>query len=561
MGMVQATRTATEIKVSELQLPADQFTAAEFEELMRHDIALFKAHPQYLENELSLCAVPVTTDPRAGFLYWVTRYWIIEHKKTSERVRLKLNDIQRAYLLGRYDTNVILKERKGGMSTVIGALYYWRCLFRANQHAYILAHTGESTDELLQRMQIGHDNLPAFMRPSLKRSNKKELQFQNNGSHIRYLTAGGRGLGRGGDADCIHLSEAAWYADLKKVSTAIENATRGGAWIDKESTANGYNEFRVQYKDAKAGRTRAKAHFYPWFIDPTNAIDLYAGEDITPTDEEITLQLLYDLTPEQIKFRRIKKAENKEEFDQEYPEDDETCFLVSGVPKFNNVHLKELLQVVEHTQTPLNMRRRGPFKGSDNGRFTVWKEPGELYTEHRYVIGADVAEGLPGGAYSCAAVLNIISGEQMAEWHGHASPGDFGIILAKIGEYYNMAKVAVERNNHGHATLITLRQNYGNVYKHREYDQRHNQTTRKMGWPTNSKTRPQMFSSLRQAFDDGAMMVRSAEFLKECISMQAGDEDHDADNDEVRRTKSFKDRIFAWAIAWEVRKKGSPVVV
>ena len=58
----------------------------------------------------------------------------------------------------------------------------------------------------------------------------------------------------------------------------------------------------------------------------------------------------------------------------------------------------------------------------------MWKEPkkGEFYC-----IGADVAEGLAHGDYSCGLVGDE-NFEVVAMWHGHTDPDLFGDELYKL---------------------------------------------------------------------------------------------------------------------------------
>jgi hypothetical protein len=76
-------------------------------------------------------------------------------------------------------------------------------------------------------------------------------------------------------------------------------------------------------------------------------------------------------------------------------------------------------------------------------------EPG-----HRYVIGADPAEGLAGSDDSALSVLDAGSGEEVAKLAGKFEPkAVFPGYIDQIGMFYFMAAVMVERNNHGHAVI------------------------------------------------------------------------------------------------------------
>jgi hypothetical protein len=531
---------------------------ATYKALVQNEIAAFGQNEEWVAAERVRCFAPTVTDREIGFQYWAARYWNLVNKR-GEIVLLRPNALQRSYLANRSAENVILKYRKGGASSVVDAMYYWRCRRSPYQHAYIMAHVADSTDELYQRVLFAHDRMPGYLAAPIRRSNKTVLHFADNDSYLRLMTAGGKGSGRAADADAIHLSEAAHYPDLDGTLAAVGEAKRSDAWLDIESTPNGFDRFRSEFKDAKAGKTTRTAQFFPWYFDPANSTTLERGERVTPTASERPLVAAWHLKPEQLKWRRAKIADLKDLFAQEHPEDDESCFLIGGVPKFDNSILGKLVAVVEARVLPLNeseLRAAGdPYRGSgDNGRWVVWRRP---IKGHRYVIGADVAEGLPGRANSAAGVLDVTGAqaEQVAEWCGHVSPGDYAHVLAKIGGWYNGALVAAERNNHGHATLRALRNEvgYAHIYKHRHYDQRAGGAIKRPGWPTDGKTRPIMFTDLRDCLDKGWMIVRSAEFLKECMAMQAGDEDLDSDDDRPSHSKVLRDRIFAWGIAWQVR--------
>jgi len=100
------------------------------------------------------------------------------------------------------------------------------------------------------------------------------------------------------------------------------------------------------------------------------------------------------------------------------------------------------------------------------------------------VIGADVGEGLAHGDASAACVLDLKTGEQVAELHGRIPPDRFARVLDALGRYYHRALLGVERNNHGHSTLNTLSHTcqYPNLYHHTRYDQARLQSS-VLGWP------------------------------------------------------------------------------
>lgn len=110
------------------------------------------------------------------------------------------------------------------------------------------------------------------------------------------------------------------------------------------------------------------------------------------------------------------------------------------------------------------------FMEEANGPLEMWEAPQPGW---RYVIGADVAEGLLGGAWSVGSVWRVPDCQQVAQYRAHIEPAPFGRVLARMGRYYNEAFIVPEANNHGHSTISALvaDANYTNVYQRTPTDQ------------------------------------------------------------------------------------------
>ncbi len=95
---------------------------------------------------------------------------------------------------------------------------------------------------------------------------------------------------------------------------------------------------------------------------------------------------------------------------------------------------------------------------------TVWESP---RPGRWYVIGADPAGGNPQSDESAACVLDAVTGDQVAVWAGRFEPATFAGGLAALGRWIAaggaQAGVLVERNNHGHAVLLALRESANSV--------------------------------------------------------------------------------------------------
>jgi len=178
------------------------------------------------------------------------------------------------------------------------------------------------------------------------------------------------------------------------------------------------------------------------------------------------------------------------------------------------------------------------------GPLSVWQEP---LRGHGYVIGADVAEGLEHGDYSCGQVLDVETGLLVASWHDHADPDLFGDALAQLGWWYNTALIGVEINNHGHVTVTSLRKMaYPRIFRRRVVGQVTEGFAPQFGWHTNKVSKPKMIEGLNSALRDGSIDVRDEYTLAELRTYvreytQAGSvKTHGSPHD---------DRVMALAIA------------
>jgi len=111
-----------------------------------------------------------------------------------------------------------------------------------------------------------------------------------------------------------------------------------------------------------------------------------------------------------------------------------------------------------------------------------------------YVMGADTAEGNPASDDSTAGVLDAETGEQMAVLVGKFEPAVHGMYIDQTGHFYNDAPVLVERNNHGHAVLLWLRQN-STLRRLKGADG-------KDGWQTNAQSKALLYANAVTAYRD-----------------------------------------------------------
>lgn len=480
---------------------------------------------------------------KQDFLYFAEKWlWIVNRRRKLQR--FVLNPVQRLYHAERTRFDIVLKARKVGISTYKGAEFFQETIFVPNTYTTVIAHDLDTTIELFERVKLFFERLPDFLRPKVKRNNRRELVFTETpfGEELnsRYVvgTAGNYEFGRGKDIDNLHLSEYAFYPKPEKMKMGAMQALREGGKICIESTANGFNDFRDEWERAKRGESRFKAHFFPWHADETYRIELLEGETLELSEEEIALERAYCLCPEQIKWLRERKRELRGKFPQEFPANDMEAFLSSGRPVFEVEKLKRILVEIEGKK-PVDVRESGQLK--------IWKRP---VPGREYVAGADCAEGLPEGDYDCCVVVDKETWEEVAELHGRWPPHVFAKKCLELCREYNEAVLAVERNNHGHSVLNTLRNelHYRYLYHYRQYDQ--SGTRCILGWDTNSRSKPIMIDDLDAATREGLMVVNDEEFVRECLTYV-----FDEKGGTGAQAGCRDDRVVARAIALQVAKE------
>jgi hypothetical protein len=490
---------------------------------------------------------------------FIRRNLFIRTKK-GPIVRFRPNSIQQVYAAmkakalaeGKPPRFLVLKYRRGGISTWEQAESFHRICTKEGQHAVTLAHETDSTETIFEISTLFYERMDPLRRPKRKTKNKRELNFPSLRSKFYIGTAGQVGFGRGATIQKVHGSEVAkWPGGIRGVKDLMagltEAATDGEVVL--ESTANGMgNWFQMTFYEATKGANNWTPIFLAWYMDPTNRIPLEPGERITPTDKEKVVVEAYGLDAEQLKWRRAKIKELGDLFPQEYPEDWVTAFMVTGHLWFSQTILRDLLPLCGEPVDDMELMERGLDPDLIDG-IEVWHPPAE---DGKYFIGADCSEGIEGMDFSCGAVLDM-EGRQCAALHGYWPEEEYGHLLALLGYWYNRAKIAVEANEHGHSVLNTLmnREHYPRLYKHRDYDNR-GQGRPKMGWQTNGKTRPILLSELKEAVHQNLMEINHQDFLGECFTfMDNGKGKFEA------RSGTHDDTVMAWGIAWQARKRGA----
>lgn len=178
---------------------------------------------------------------------------------------------------------------------------------------------------------------------------------------------------------------------------------------------------------------------------------------------------------------------------------------------------------------------------------------------HRYALGADVAGGV--GLDSSTSVIidfDTIPCRVVATYQDNTiKPDVYGYELARQGNLYGTCLLAPEKNNHGHATIAILKQEYDTdkLYLTLGKDAKRlvsfSQST-EYGWNTNGATKPKMLFALKKAIEDGLLELSDPDLIQEAKSYSR-DDLMDGEVDPRLTTRHF-DLLTACAIAWQMKE-------
>lgn len=480
--------------------------------------------------------------------------------RSGPRTPLVLSTLQARYAAVRTPRDIILKPRQVGITTEEQARDIWFLLANPGSRVVVVCQsiTGNApTNELAGRFEIMFESLRrGGLNLNFRSETKTSWVLADTDAKLTIIEAGAsqaaaQKKGRAGTITRLHLTETAFWEYAGETLTAMLECVPGpehGSEIVFESTANGVggddranqkgaagaSVFSWAYHDAKARLSGYKAHFIKWLDEPGYRTALEPGESIEPANDRERRAVAAGASPEQLKWLRQKVAEKSaDQVDQEYPSDDETCWLVEGRTFFDRDVTQKLFGL---KREPLRIERLS-FNGSA-GDLRVFAEPVQ---GAQYVAAVDTSEG-SGGDRGGIIVYQRGTGAHVATVSGQFKPWDLARAAAEVGRLYNLANVVVERNNHGHACLRALdaEQKYPRVYQG---------TDEKPGWLTSAVSRTAALDAFEQAHRSGAWASADSNVLAEVRTFVVKNGKPQA------ASGANDDLVMAAAIGWDVVTK------
>lgn len=454
---------------------------------------------------------------------------------------------------------IVLKGRQVYSTTFWSALSFVRTIEKPNTYTTIIAHQLDSAQNIFGMATRFYEHLPL---PHLKPSRVKQIDFifPEGDSQIVVLSAGKVGKGRGTTQTCVLCSEVPYWPNpevLPGLFQTIPSHVGDTLWV-LEGTANGMTgvgaPFYDEWKAAIDGRSQLMPIFVPWFTMRKYRLSTAIPEDEWDEEEKVLVDQfgVHGLDGHSLAWRRFcidtRCYRSVDLFRQEYPSSPEEAFLSSGLPAFERLALmKQQKNIAEPRR--IGEMVSGKFQVHTRGWVSVWREPEE---GHQYVVGVDAAEGIKGGDYACAQVLDMATMEQVAMIHGWIEPWDMARQIAQLGRWYQNAMVAVEMQGQGRSIQDYLLRvfSYPNLHLWRGRQDSIRPVAPKLyGWETNTQTRPLLIEAGRRALNAGLATVHDRSTLDELYNFSRDDKG------KYVAEIGHDDRVLALLIAFRSREE------
>ena len=430
---------------------------------------------------------------------------------------------------------IVLKARQTGISTIIEAIIYAFVSRMAGVNACVIADDLDGANYIFEMQKLFQERLYNHLKPKPRHSNEKKLAFYGLNSQIIIDTSENPNIGRKYTFQFVHGSEISrWQRSINDIMTGLGHAVPNalGTMIFLETTAKGYNEFYDLWTKAINGGTDWIPIFFAWWEFPDYSLSLENGQFypieninfITPMAkdnflrEEVDIKKKYNLTDEQLNWRRWDIVNNCSGDINRFNEDNPACwqdaFVATGDLYFNREALQR--QAINKPLVVGNIVKENGkyiFRQDLVGLFKIYEYP---IREEQYIVAGDPAEGLEQGDKSAGIVINKRTNKTACVYNHNIPPDRFEEDLRKMGSYYNESIIACENKGYGYSVNQGLYKTYGKVYRRIKTKKGFNEPTLELGWNTNRLTRPQMLAQLAEEIAEGSTDLLDLDLIGQC---------------------------------------------
>lgn len=410
--------------------------------------------------------------------YFITKFIWIQMSDVG-RGKFELFDFQRKLLhvIHTRDRIVILKSRQLGITTLCAAYAVWLFLFKPDSSTLCLAPTTNIAKAMIDKFKFALAELPKWMidmaNANTTEANQKKV-VAANGAKIEALS-GSRDAARSKTATFLVFDEFAFVEeDADTYASAQQTLSTGGTCVVLSTPSGNENKFANLYEEAELGENEYVPIRLPWKVHPKR-----------------------DQVWRDLQDKELGKRLAEQECD---------CALQST----GNTYFEpeDLDYYKEHLEEPV-------LKEEIDSSFWIWKFPEEV---GNCAVIVDTARG-DGNDSSTLQVLDLITGDQIAEYKGDKDPKTLAKYAVMIAIKYNYALLIVENTGIGNTTCSYVTDSgYKNVYMSVKGDttnvsqylyQYQDEDKMTPGFTTSTATRPKLLNALKQAVMEREIRIRS----------------------------------------------------
>jgi hypothetical protein len=381
-----------------------------------------------------------------------------------------------------YRLVVILKARQLGLTWLVLGFALWLVLFCPAATVLLFSRRDdEAVDLLAARLRGMYDRLPSWLKagPHVI-DNDHEWQLSNGSRVLAFPTTAG-------DSYCATLAvvdEADLVPDLGRLMGAVKPTIDAGGrmvLLSRVDKSRPQSPFKKVYTAAKRRLNGWAPVFLPWHARPDRDAAWYEEQMADVLHRTGSLDDLHEQYPatdaEALAPRTLDKRIAPQWLHQCWQEREPLSDLPPGAPSIPGLEVHAL---------------------PDPSR--------------SYALGADPAEGNPTSDDSALAVVDVETSEEVAALSGQFQPAVLGAHIDAVARWYNGARVLVERNNHGHAVLLWLRDN-SEVRLAPGHDGN-------PGWLSNTKGKALLYDACADAFRERRALLHSFATFTQLASIE-----------------------------------------
>lgn len=450
--------------------------------------------------------------------------------------------VMRCYAENRWLVHV--KARQTGSSTLFTMIATQHACFRLGCRVAILAHKKAVAMALASIAIRTHRTLPDAIRPRKLPGKKRSLELPDLDSAVDFYSVKDDEPLRGNTVQVLLATEISSWGALAGPdawTSALNAVSDEGGFVIGESTPKHFgDELHQVCVESEVPGSRWLKVFIPW--TKVEAYAKRAPPGWRPSKVVYDYAQKYGLTESQAYWMQtvgLEKCRNRmDKFRAEYPIDEDDCWLITGEAIFNVDKLMAMRQVLDG----------GTGMLAEAKSYVEYVPP---LIGHRYVIFVDPASGLTERDKFGIQVLDIDGYEQVAEYLGHAEAHKVARFVAKLHERFNGARIYVEANGVGEATLShLLRMGLKRHLFHRRPAQDSTSDKKIPGWYSTTQKKSEAISFLQETIDDDSLIVHSVRFIRQALNYRGDPKARDAKGGHFDLVSAMAGAI--WAVRYEL---------